>query len=250
MGLIASVLAAVGLLTSRSSSRAVAWIYLALLVAAVELSLGLNGTVYPALHRTFFVMQGFRAPARFAILAVAALAVLAGLGFRYLEATTKAHPLGQALLVVVLVTIGFEHGSAPPRLEPVPDRPPDLYRYLKALEPGPVLEIPIKEPAPVYMYWSKEHWFPLVNGYSGHASPTYGRTLERLEWFPDTDSIALLRELKVRYIVIHQSYYPDTRYTQTLLELMQSPHFVSLGRYKDWAGNAEVFGLKDGPNES
>lgn len=244
MGLVATALAVVGVVTSWSASRPVAWIYLALLMASVELSLGLNGTVYTALYRAFFALQGFRAPARFAILAVAALAVLAGFGFRYLEATTKAHPLGRALLVVVLVAIGFEYGSAPARLERVPDRPPDLYRYLKALEPGAVLEIPIKEPAPVYMYWSKEHWYPLVNGYSGHASPTYGNTLERLEWFPDTDSIELLRELQVRYVVIHQSYYPETRYTQTLLELMQSSDFVSLGRYRDWAGNAEVFGLK------
>ncbi len=243
MGLVATLLAAIGLLTSRAPSRRLAWIYLVLLVAAVELSLGLNGTVYRWLHGLLFALQGFRAPARFAILAVAALSVLAGFGFRYLEARASGRRLGRALLSVTLIAIGFENGTAPPRLEAVPTSPPDLYRYLKKLEPGPILEIPVKEPAPVYMYWSKEHWYPLVNGYSGHAPPTFGSTLERLERFPDATSVALLRELNVRYVVVHQAYYPESRYTKTLLALMQSPDFSALGRYRDGAGIAEVFTL-------
>lgn len=243
LGLVACGLGVVALIAAKGASRPIVWTYFVLFGAAVELSLGLNGTVYRWLHETFFVMQGFRAPARFGILAVAALAVLAGFGARLVEARAGTSGVGRAWLVALLVAIGVEYGSAPTRLEPVPRETPDLYRFLKTVEPGPLLELPLREPAPVYMYWSKEHWLPLVNGYSGHASPTFGETAERVARFPDARSIAHLRALGVRYVVIHQAYYPETRYTPTLLELMRSPDFVPLGRYRDWVGTAEVFSL-------
>jgi len=227
-----------------ASRRPLAWIYLAMLLLAVELSLGMNGIVYRWLHGTFFAMQGFRAPARFAILAVAALAVLASLGFHIVQAWASRLPLGRAALVIALVLVGVESGSAPKPLDLVPSRTPDLYRYLSTLERGALVEVPFRDLAPVYMYWSKEHWLPLVNGYSGHASPGYTEVVRRLERFPNADSVALLRELDVRYVVVHQSYYPEAHYLKTLLALMQSPDFVSMGRFKDWAGNAEVFAVQ------
>jgi hypothetical protein len=244
LGLSASVLGIIGLIGSRGEARRLAWTYLAMFVAALELSLGLNGTVYPWMHDTFYAMQGFRAPARFAILAVAALSVLAGLGLQVVARRAAAFRWGRGLPALALVLIGLESGSVPRRLDEIPRQAPELYHFLAAFERGAVVELPFRDLAPNYMYWSKEHWLPLVNGYSGHAPPTYQDTVDLLAGFPDRDSIARLRQLEVRYVVIHQAYYPEERYLPTLLDLMKSSEFVSLGRYRDWVGVAEVFELK------
>jgi hypothetical protein len=55
------------------------WIYVTLAVLAAALSLGSNLPIYRWLNDHVWVSRGFRAPARFAILASCALAVVAGL---------------------------------------------------------------------------------------------------------------------------------------------------------------------------
>ena len=94
------------------------------------------------------------------------------------------------------------------------------------------------------MYWSTQHWHRLVNGYSGFAPPDYAETLKRMRTFPDNASIALLRRLGVRFIVVHEAFYRPKDHAALLLRLGARAEIAPGGRYHDWVGPAQVFELK------
>src|SRR5207344_3005204 len=115
----------------------IVWIYAILAALAVELSFGLNGALYTWLYRHLSPLNGFRAPARFAILACCGLAVLAGFGFSYLQQHTLSVARARsALFVAVLVAVGVEFGSLPMYLRDVPTPVPDVYKVVKTLAPS------------------------------------------------------------------------------------------------------------------
>jgi hypothetical protein len=266
-GLIPILLAAVALGSGR---RRLVWIYLATCAAAVELSLGLNGTVYNWLYDRVWALQGFRAPSRFAILACCCLAVLAGIGFETLQRLVRSGgnlsadcsaeaPSAQAegrstkvgrsaLLVGVLVLIGIECGSAPMRLMDVPTQVPDVYKFLRTARQSVVVELPIVDWDfdPQYMFWSIFHWQPLVNGYSGYVPSGYTRTLARMRTFPDENAIARLKDLNVRYILVHETFYQTDDRTSLMMQLARRSDMVWAGKYRDWIGSTEVFELTRG----
>jgi hypothetical protein len=217
-------------------------VYLAITALAVELSLGLNGSLYRWLHDHIWALGGFRAPARFGILAMCGLAVLSGFGYESLQRVTKAP---RAALIIVLVAIGMECSSSPVQLDDVPARTPDVYRFLGLADRGVVVELPIVEGYlnPTYMFWSTKHWHPLVNGYSGFKPLDYAETLQRMRTFPDDAAIARLRQLDVRYILVHETYFREKERTRLLLALARRPELVAGGSYRDWIGQTRVFEL-------
>ena len=243
-GLVAVVLAILAL--ARRGHRRTALIYLVLMLVAAAMSLGFNNPVYRLLYSHVWPMQGFRAPARFAVLAGCALAVLAGFGFIYLQERFRTTRLGRGLLVGVLVAIGLECGSAPMRLEELPRQVPDVYRFLRRLDRAVIIELPCVDwdLAPVYMYWSTEHWHHLVNGYSGFSPPDYAETMMRMKHFPDERSIQRLRSLNVRYIVVHETFYRPRDHAALLVRLGQRQDISPVGKFRDWTGVAQVFELR------
>lgn len=226
------------------------WIYVATVAVAVELSLGFNGTLYRWLFAHVWALQGFRAPARFAILACCGLGVLAGFGFQRLQHLASASRIRGILLTSVLVAIGIESGSTPMRLISVPTAVPSVYRFLasarRTIGPSVVIELPLDDPdpSPVYMFWSTRHWNPLVNGYSGFKPRAYRETVARMRTFPDDAAFAQLRKLDVRYILVHESFYPPKQYAAVMLRLARRSDVISVGRFHDWAGVTEVFELR------
>jgi hypothetical protein len=242
-GLVAVLIAVTGV-AGNHRDRLV-WFYLAILVLAIELSLGMNGIVYAWLYSHVSPLRGFRAPARFGILAVCALAVLAGFGFRFLQRRVAAP---RALLVAALVAIGVEGGSAPLRLTRVQRSPPDVYtvldRFLEPERKSAVIELPMASGFNVvYMFWSSRHWRPLVNGYSGYAPRDFEETVKCMDKFPDAASMARLRALNVGYILLHGYYYPERERTALVLAAARSPDLVAVGKYRDWIGITDVFAL-------
>jgi hypothetical protein len=97
------------------------------------------------------------------------------------------------------------------------------------------------------MYWSIHHWHPLVNGYSGYAPADYEETRELMRGFPDDESIARLRALNVRHIVVHQTFYRPSDYAALMDDVIRRPELSPAGRYRDWIGWAEMFELKPAP---
>jgi hypothetical protein len=239
-GLIAVVLAACAL---ARKPRSMTWIYVAMTVVAAVLSLGMNAPVYAWLYEHVWVLGGFRAPARFSILACCSLAVLAGLGFSSLQERASQVRVRSALLIAVLVAVGIECGSMPMYLKDVPRAVPDVYKFLKTLDRSVVLELP-EELSPYYMYWSTTHWDPLVNGFSGNMPPDYVETITLMQTFPDDEAIARLRRLDVRYVLVHQSFYTPKNYTALMLRVLRRSDLVSHGRFRDWVGWTELLELK------
>ena len=99
-------------------------------------------------------------------------------------------------LVIVLAALVIEYGSAPVPLRRVTPGLPDLYRFVRGLEAGVVMEFPSSVPESLprddvdFQFWSTTHWKPLANGYSGYYSERYITLLERVRKFPDDRSIA------------------------------------------------------------
>jgi hypothetical protein len=193
-----------------------------------------------------WIFRGFRAPARFAILADAALAVLAGFGFQRLRQLASAHAIRRALLATVLVVVGVECGSAPMILQNVPTGVPDVYRFLQTIDRSVIIEFPMVDYdlTPQFMYGSISHWHWLVNGYSGYTPPDYLETRRRMRTFPDDEAIARLKELGVRFVLVHQAYYKPDVYADLMDRVLHRAELTTFGHHRDWLANTEIFELK------
>ena len=213
---------------------------------AVALSLGFNGPLYRWLYAHVWALDAFRAPARFGILVCCALAVLAAFGFERLQERFPGVRARQVLLVGALVAVAVDGGSAPISLWEVPRAVPGVYRIVKTFEPSVLIELPIADGdmTAFCMYWSSRHWQRLVNGYSGYQPADYTDTLDAMETFPDDESIARLRMLHVRYILVHSAFYKARDYTRLLLRIAQRPDIVAHGAFRDWVGPTQIFELK------
>ncbi len=175
---------------------------------ALEVAEG--GTAVPLPYLCFYQalpgFDGLRVPARLAILVLVALAVLAAFGVARLA---RRAPWGHAVSGVVALAIALEFLSVPIPLGHMPAEVPPVYRWL-AEQPGEsvVVELPFPSPSQAHwetrrLYYSTVHWKRLVNGYSGYFPPGYWERAERLQAFPGSEAVALLRELGVRYAVLH-----------------------------------------------
>jgi hypothetical protein len=55
---------------------------------------------------------------------------------------------------------------------------------------------------------STRHWQPQLAGYSGFVPQSYREHFELLAGFPDGDTIAAVRSLKVTHLIVHLASYP------------------------------------------
>ena len=243
-GAISVLLAVVGLLL-RPPSR---WQIVALLalVAAFEMSLGLNGFSYTFLYRYVAVFRGLRASARLGMFVLLFLGVLAGYGYRALVANARL-PVRVAVCAVICCALLAEY-RVHLALTEYSNTAPAPYRFLSTLPRGVVAEIPFADPGrlpgddPYYTYGSTYHFFPLVNGYSGVYPKSYLARAARMQRFPDATSIEQLRRDGVTYVIVHEF----TPHEQGLLDLVaRSPHFDWLGSFNEgvpgFASRATVF---------
>jgi hypothetical protein len=248
-GVIGTALALVGL---ACAPRRTALVYGVIMALAVELSFGLNGTLYPWLYRYLFPLQGLRATARASILAFCALALLAGFGVRALRDRWPRWRRTPALGLVILGALSIEYGSAPMLLMRAPETPP-VYQLLRQLPRGPVAEMPMPKRFrgsaydTLYMFTSLSHWFPLVNGYSGFIPAHYLDTMDLMRDFPDEASIDRLKQVGTRYVIVHEHGYTRDEYLTIIMGLRARADVVPFGRYGDVEGlYAELFELKPG----
>jgi len=114
---------------------------------------------------------------------------------------------------------------------------------------GVMVELPMPAPGElpgydaVYTSWSATHWHPLLNGYSGYYPHSYFDTIHQMRTFPDDASIDRLRTLGVRYIVVHEAFYEPAEHAALLERMLARPELTRTGRYRDPAGQAELFEL-------
>jgi hypothetical protein len=149
-----------------------------------------------------------RTPGRLMTLTTLALALLAAAGAQLLGRRWRWAPL--ALTAVVLVegsAFSLPGGrlSGPPH-PAVPAAPAGL-----AAATPPLLELPLfPSDDRRYLLWSTAGFPPLVNGRSSTIPPSYLRLPGQVAGFPDPASVARLRMLGVRTVVLHRDRLAGT----------------------------------------
>ncbi|MBI1893888.1 MAG: hypothetical protein HYS14_07255 [Candidatus Rokubacteria bacterium] len=143
------------------------------------------------------------------------LAVLAGFGLARLlrsQAPPRAWLIGFCLAGLV----SLEYFSAPLPFREFPREIPPVYHWLASQPDGIVIaELPAAGDSghlqrdAVRVYYSTVHWKRMINGYSGFFPPGYWEQSRLLRTFPSRESIARLREVGVRYIILRGYSPPD-----------------------------------------
>lgn len=226
-------------------------LYASVAVLAVVMAFGSNLWPYRWLLDQVDLLHGLRSPSRFTIIACAALAVLAGLGSQSLRMRLSSRGRAQALVVPCAIGLMLvDYGNLGMHIREPDSRPATVYRALRGLEPGVVVELPLPKldalPGADVLYtaWSTSHWRPLINGYSGYYPPEYIRTVARMENFPDDRSIAQLRSLDVRYIIVHRALFERETYSALALRLAARAELRAWGVFTDPIGVADLFVLE------
>jgi hypothetical protein len=188
-------------------------------LACVILSLGFTEHGSPLLHPYRLLYdhvpgwEGIRVPGRLMTLTSLGLALLAAAGADRLVRLRGmvASGLAAALVAVVLVEgSGFDLGGgrflSGPSHPRVPTAPGD-----ETVPPAPQLHLPITIPANRrYVLWSSGDFPAMVNG-RGSFQPRFFVNLgRRVTGFPDRGSVARLRSLGVRSVVLHTDLVPGT----------------------------------------
>lgn len=245
-GAIALALAAVGLFHRRWRHAA---IYAIVVAIAAELSFGLNGFLYGPLLEYLTPLRAFRAVARFAIIVGFGVAILAAFGAdALLRKTPKAMQGWVGAALIALLFVEYSNRGIP-LVSGVSATPADVYRVLNDAQEGAIVELPLPDmdvaprpPGfdPYYQAWSVWHWRPLVNGYSGFTPAAYEQFAADLKGFPDDRSVTALRALGVRYVLVHQAFYPPADYAGLAVKLATSPALRLLGTYQDPVGSATI----------
>lgn len=216
-GLVAIVLAAIGLIRSRVRDKT---FFLLLLLFSFVLALGPRlylATDQPTtlvlpyrwLYEIFPPLRALRAPVRFDALVNFALAAAAGLGAAVLLPKLPSR-LGflAALGAVAIVTV--EYLSIPAAgiaKMPVANGIPDVYKWLAQQPNGVAVELPLMGPNAQNeldistQYFTTYHWQNTPDGYSGFIAPRRGEVGLELATWPSPRAIGLLRALDTRYIL-------------------------------------------------
>jgi hypothetical protein len=184
--------------------------YALALAFSVEVSLGMNGSVFPLLYQYVPPYGGIRVPARYSLMAGMTLAILSAYGAaRVFRQWPKARG---ALLALMLAAIAVESVPNITLATPWPV-PPPIYASLDPDHPEVLAEFPMPGDNAwgfaefAYLYFSTFHWQTLVNGQSGWLAPTYIENIKKARSFPSDEAVQHLRTLGVRYVAIHGAFY-------------------------------------------
>jgi hypothetical protein len=244
--------------------------YATALLVAVVLSCGptlfvageprLDPAPYLWLYRYVPGFDGLRVPARFGMLAMLFLAILAGVGAAAVERRLRRAGalvtlvgglvfLVEAAAVPIAVNVTAEvdgYLPLPPRVYPAREAPP-VYRFLRTL---PAAAVIVEWPFGIdafdlrAVYYATVHRRRLVNGYSGYFPPSYARRA----WLfgnpvdhPDEAWRELVRT-GATHALLHEGAYRDDRGARIAAWLEQRGA-VEVARF----GDDRVFSLPSRP---
>jgi hypothetical protein len=208
-GLAISLLALIGVLGSVFTRKLRIGLALGVAVCAV-LSLGVRDVSGPDRYLTPYRLlfdfapgwDGVRTPGRINTLTSLGLALLAGAGLcvlmRYVRDRTRARAVA-AVVGVGLIGVILIEGLGP-IAHPQVSAPPAAIRLAAA----PQLHLPAGfRDDLVYSYWSTSGFPETVNGAGGFDPDAYDRLRKTVSGFPDARSVATLRALGVRSVLVH-----------------------------------------------
>jgi hypothetical protein len=180
--------------------------------------------------------EAIRTPGRLMTLTTLALALLAAAGAQRLQRRWRWAPVLLTLLVLVegsAFSFDGGHLSGPPH-PTVPRAPTGL-----ATATPPLLELPIEaDDNRRYLLWSTDGFPRMVNGRSSTNPPAFLALRTRLARFPDAASVARLRALGVRTVVLHRARLAGTPWA----DWAQRP-WRTLGLSRELWDDVVLFGI-------
>jgi hypothetical protein len=204
---------------------------------------------YRLLYHALPGWDAIRVPARINTLTSLALALLAALGATALinrlrgpaqgESRVRQRLVMRTLVGILLVTgilvegSGFRIGEpgkgliASPPSASVPRAPPRQFRG------GPQAQLPLGRFDTTYMLWSTDGFPKIVNGAGSFNPHLYVRLLDRLENFPDRQTVVLLRRLGVRTAILHPRLAFGTPWASAASKSIQGLHLTRTRRVAD-----------------
>lgn len=180
-------------------------------VVAADAARGVNGWTYPWL-RALPPYRGLRVPARFGMLVLLGLSLLAAVGCAGVTAWWGHRPGAAVAAALILVLVVGESAARIP-VRRLPGAAPPVYQLLSTIPATVIAHAPMPTLStlpgwePEYQYFAQHHRHRLVNGYSGFYPPTYADLLERQRHFPDDRSLRALRQMRVEYLLVHAQFY-------------------------------------------
>ena len=225
-----------------------AWMYLGLTTVSADAALGMNGLLFPVLQRLVPPLTSLRAPARFGVLVLLSVSILAAYGAAKIVA---ARPRVATPFVAIVTLLSLAEFWSPLRVRVNQESPTEAHRWLSHQPAGTVVvEMPVPTNETLWLYEttylirSTHHWQRLVNGYSAFAPREYRRTLEALKDFPDDRSIQRLRELSVRFILLNRVSYTGEEFADLIGRLTGSPAFWPSQSFGDGDNQIIIVELK------
>ncbi len=183
-------LVAIGTGLAWRDARARMWLAIGIVGAALSFGPALPG--YSLLYDLIPILQGIRAVARFALLPLLAVGVLAAFGLAAIRVRLAAGGrvrLAQVAGLVAVVGVNVENARAPMAFVRF-DGIPAVYAALALEDAAVVAELPFPEPERVAanaaaVHASTRHWGRLLNGYSGYTPSSYVEHYLAFRTFPD-----------------------------------------------------------------
>jgi hypothetical protein len=223
-----------------------AWALAALAGAAALVALGprvrafgldLGPGPWALLRDALPVFQMIRVTSRAGVFVALPLVMLAALALEKLKPGRVAFAALAALALAetLMVPIPMPEWS---KVIDTRREPPSVFGWL-ARQPGrdavvhlPMLDVYALERRPafhesIYMVYSTLHWKPLVNGYAGIEPRRYVQLRELLRFFPSEESLAALRAIETRYVVVHRRGFGPNQW-ERLQARMLTPAGLSL----------------------
>ncbi|HEY0590147.1 MAG TPA: hypothetical protein VGF40_00150, partial [Thermoanaerobaculia bacterium] len=168
-------------------------------------SLGLNSWGHTLLFDVFSQFRGIRAPARWAVIAYAGLAVTGALGVHAMRRWPRRWAVGAGVAVLVLFAIELRPGRL--RWYLVQPETPAVYSWLKTAPfRGAVVELPMADPAAemAHVFRSTAHGRTLVNGFSGYDPLPHREIASWTTTDPlDPALLGTLEKIGTSIVVIH-----------------------------------------------
>ncbi|MEO5760711.1 MAG: hypothetical protein ABIR28_00215 [Vicinamibacteria bacterium] len=173
----------------------------------------LGTSPYLAVLNAAPLLRGMATVERAAVLIQIGVALLAGLGAETFLRERSASALAFAIASLCAAEQWTRPG--PGFRVPTGSELPEVYRFL-AKDQGPVVELPVFPDRllrfrALYPYFSTSHWRPVPLGRASFYPPAHDYFAMLLQGFPDDLSMAALREMKIRDIVVHPRMWENRR---------------------------------------
>lgn len=202
-GIVTVALAGAGLASDRK--RWIRILFLLGTLGCLYLSMGLaapGSGIYKLLYDLVPGWEGIRVPGRLMTLTSLGLGCLAAFGAQHAidrDASTARSERGRGLVIALIPLLIILEGAGTVDVKDVPFPPASM-----DLVEGPRAHVPADSLTDrIYMFWSIDGFYPVVNGESGFAPSSVARLRRRMRTFPDERSVALLRELDVGTVLFH-----------------------------------------------